>query len=88
MAIGCIMECRFALQGTIFNSLSIFVKDGELPDDVDWTFVFRIDPDGTVSRVMSTTRKGRFSSTAQRAELANSKEALLSENIIKVTIFY
>ena len=33
---------------------------GELPHDVDWSFVFRIDPDGNVSRVSSTSQEKRF----------------------------
>ena len=33
---------------------------GELPHDVDWSFVFRIDPDGNVSRVSSTSQQKRF----------------------------
>ena len=33
---------------------------GELPHDVDWAFVFRIDPDGNVSRVSSTSQEKRF----------------------------
>lgn len=33
---------------------------GSLPNDVDWAFIFRIDPDGTVSRVGSICQKGRF----------------------------
>ena len=33
---------------------------GELPHDVDWSFVFRIDPDGNVSRVSSTSLAKRF----------------------------
>ena len=33
---------------------------GELPHDVDWSFVFRIDPDGNVSRVSSTSLEKRF----------------------------
>ena len=31
-----------------------------MPDDVDWAFVFRVDPNGTVSRVYSTIPDKRF----------------------------
>ena len=37
-----------------------FFQAGELPDDVDWAFVFRVDPDGNVSRVYSTIPERRF----------------------------
>lgn len=36
------------------------IQAGELPDDVDWAFVFRVDPNGTVSRVYSTIPDKRF----------------------------
>ena len=39
---------------------NIIFQAGELPDDVDWAFVFRVDPDGNVSRVYSTIPERRF----------------------------
>ena len=36
------------------------MQAGELPDDVDWCFVFRVDPNGNVSRVYSTIPDKRF----------------------------
>ncbi len=41
-------------------TISFSLQEGQLPDDVDWSFIFRIDPDGTVSRVMSTNPSKRF----------------------------
>ena len=38
-----------------------------MPDDVDWAFVFRVDPNGTVSRVYSTIPDKRFVELAEGA---------------------
>ena len=48
---------------------------GELPHDVDWSFVFRIDPDGTVSRVSSTSHKRRFT------QMQPIPDSMYSENL-------
>ena len=48
---------NFAVQ--LYN-VKYVLQAGELPDDVDWAFVFRVDPDGNVSRVYSTIPERRF----------------------------
>jgi len=53
------------------------LKMGELPNDVDWSFVFRIDPDGNVSRVSSTSQVRRF------FQLQPITDPYFSENLIE-----
>ena len=50
---------------------------GELPNDVDWSFVFRIDPDGSVSRVSTTSQVRRF------FQLQPIPDPFFSENMIE-----
>ena len=55
----------------------LFFQMGELPNDVDWSFVFRIDPDGNVSRVSSTSQVRRF------YQLQPITDPFYSENLIE-----
>ena len=56
---------------------TFFFQMGELPNDVDWSFVFRIDPDGSVSRVSSTSQVRRF------YQLQPITDPFYSENLIE-----
>ena len=55
----------------------LFFQMGELPNDVDWSFVFRIDPDGNVSRVSSTSQVRKF------YQLQPITDPFYSENMIE-----
>ena len=53
---------------------------GELPHDVDWSFVFRIDPDGNVSRVSSTSQTKRFHQMQPIPDNMYSENGCISDN--------
>ena len=56
---------------------------GELPHDVDWAFVFRIDPDGTVSRVSSTSQQKRFVQMHPLPDSIYSENPVKSDDLLK-----
>ena len=56
---NCLKLCA-SVRWVANQRVHIWLQAGELPDDVDWAFVFRVDPNGTVSRVYSTIPDKRF----------------------------
>ncbi len=74
---------------SFFQYFDYFLQDGELPEDVDWVVMLKIEPDGSVNRVCGAANQiseKRFHHSKESSPQACTPAALNGEQQLMVRL--